>query len=361
MSAVTVSFVSTRVVLRSPFGETVVRDIVAGKWAEPNGIADETLGGDLWALPGLVDAHAHIAAADLYQPGVLEEAQGRARAALTAGVTLLIDKGWGDQTAIEVISTVPEGERPEIEAAAEVIAVPGGYFPDFALEIDHDDLAQVVAAQAQAGQGWVKMIGDWPRRGVGPVANFSEDELRLAVSTAGRFGARVAIHTMAREVPSAAVAAGVHSIEHGLFLTEDDVEALGSRRGMWVPTVLRMEETLRQLGAESSGGKLISEGLDNMRTLLPIALETGVYVLAGTDLMGTPANIANEALRLTSYGLSDIQALGAVGPAGFKATDRSPRFTIGDSADAALFPADPLQELSVLSSPSLVIRKGVMR
>ncbi len=357
---------STRVILRSPFGETVTRDIADGYWADPVGAADSTLGEGYWAVPGLVDAHSHLATRDLpapnggYQPGVLDGAVERARDALSAGVTLLLDKGWCDKTVIDLMAAMPEAERPEIEAAAQMIAVNEGYYPDFALEIDAFEIGSVVAEQAVMGAGWVKLIGDWPRRGRGPVANFTEDQLRRAVEIAGESGSRVAIHTQAREVPSMAVAAGVHSIEHGLFLTDSDVATLAQRGGMWVPTVLRIEETIVQLGAESGGGRLLIEGLGNARRLLPAAFEAGVRILAGTDLVGTPANVASEAIKLGEYGLSNLQVVEAVTTAGFRATDRSSDFAVGAPADAVLFPEDPISDLEVLRHPTVVIRKGTV-
>jgi imidazolonepropionase-like amidohydrolase len=192
------------------------------------------------------------------------------------------------------------------------------------------------------------------------VANFTEDQLRRAVEIAGESGSRVAIHTQARDVPSMAVAAGVHSIEHGLFLTDSDVAALAERGGMWVPTVLRIEETIVQLGAESGGGRLLIEGLDNTRRLLPTAFEAGVRILAGTDLVGTPANVASEAIKLGEYGLSNLQVVEAVTTAGFRATDRSSDFAAAAPADAVLFPEDPISDLEVLRHPTVVIRKGTV-
>lgn len=335
------------------------RDIVDGRWAEATGAADQVLGAGLWALPGLVDAHAHLASAELnYEPGDLEGAEDRARRSLEAGVTFLLDKGWADDTTIRLIATVPREERPEIEAAARMIASEDGYYPGFAREVTPEELESAVRSEAESGAGWVKLSGDWPRRGIGPVANFDEAELRTAVRVAADAGARVAIHTMARDVPSMAVAAGVQSIEHGLFLQEEDLQPLAARGGMWVPTVLRCEATLQQLGAESSGGKLFVEGLDRIARLLPLAVEAGVHVLAGTDLIGSPANVAAEAVKLAAYGLSNARIVDAVSTSAFIATGREAAFAVGAPADAVLFGENPIDDPAVLEHPAHVIRLG---
>ena len=339
----------------------MVRDVADGCWADPSGEAESTIGDGLWALPGLADAHAHLAAAELdFQPGNLDEAIVRARGSLRAGVTLVLDKGWTDETTIELIDTMREDERPEIEAAAKIIADVDGHYPGFAVEVDESGLGDAVREQAERGAGWVKLIGDWPRRGVGPVANFDQGQLHSAVALANGLGSRVAIHTMAPEVPSMAVAAGVHSIEHGLFLEESDLGPLGRRGGMWVPTILRCELTLVQLGEGSSGGRLFREGLDRINRLLPLALEAGVHVLAGTDLVGSPADVAAEAMKLGAYGLSSKQVVAAVSTAAFTATGRPDRFDVAAPANAVLFPANPVTELSVLGHPAHVIRLGTL-
>lgn len=337
----------------------MVRDVVDGRWAESAGDSDLVLGESLWALPGLVDAHSHVSAAELdYRPGSLDGAMTRAAHALRAGVTLLLDKGWTDDVAVRLADAMPPEDRPDIEAAAVLIAGVGGYYPDFAREVTPEQLGAVVAAEARAGRGWVKLVGDWPRKGVGPVANFDESQLRKAVGVASAHESKVAIHTMAREVPSMAVAAGVHSIEHGLFLTEEDIGVLAARSGMWVPTLLRIEETIAQLGKESSGGRLLSEGLSNTRSLLADAVEAGVHVLAGTDLVGAPSEIASEALEMMQYGLSSAQIVDAVSRSGLRATGRPAAFEIGAPADAVFFAADPLVEPGVLAHPNQVIRRG---
>ncbi len=351
-----------RATLRSPWGGVTIRDAVAGVWQEPSGDADETIGVGMWAVPGLADGHAHLAAEELSTtPGVLSEAKARAGQALDAGLTLVLDKGWRDDTTIRLIDEMPEAERPAIEAAECIVTVEDGYFPGYVEPIVPGDIHDVVLARARAGRGWVKLVGDWPRRGVGPVANFDEAQLSKAVAAAESVGARVAIHTMAREVPSMAVSAGVHSIEHGLFLAADDLARLGARDGMWVPTVLRVETTIGELGAESSGGRLLREGLARVRELLPVAFESGVHVLAGTDLVGAPADVAAEALRLIDYGLSPSRAVAAVAREPFLATGRAAGFETGEPADAVFFEADPLEEPGVLRHPVAVMRLGRLR
>ncbi|MDP9495043.1 MAG: amidohydrolase family protein [Actinomycetota bacterium] len=346
--------------LRTPGGEPLVRDVVHGRWARPEGAADSTLGEGLWALPGLVDGHAHFAAVERAD-WVTDDVTGagiRAGEALTAGVMLALDKGWSDLTAIEMLGRIGLEDRPDIEAAGVIISVDGGYWPDFGREAAPGEMARAVAGAVAESKGWVKLIGDWPRRGIGPVPNFTEAELGEAVRVANGLGARVAIHTMAREVPSMAVRAGIHSIEHGLFLTEEDIVDLGARGGMWVPTVLRMEAVIRQLGAESTGGRLLREGIDNVARMLDTAVEAGVFVLAGTDLaVGTRA-VAAEAIRLWELGMSPARVVGAVSNAGFKATGRADAFEVDTPANVVLYSEDPRADPRVLAHPLHVVRLG---
>ena len=352
-----------RVHLRPPAGESVVRDIEEGRWAEPTGIADETIGQASYALPGLVDSHAHFAApiGKDWKTDPYENAVDRAKQALAAGVLLALDKGWSNLNTVRLIESVEPALRPDIEAAGIINAVESGYWPDFARELTRESFDDGIRQSVEEGSGWVKLVGDWPRRGQGPVTNFDEGQLRRAVELAAEGGARVAIHTMAREAPAMAVRAGVHSIEHGLFLGEDDLAALGARRGMWVPTIIRMEAVVAQLGESSSGGKLLVEGLDNVRRLMPLAAEAGVHLLAGTDVTVGAHDVALEAAKMVEYGLPVERAIDAVSVSGYEATGRSPAFDIGAPADAVLFGENPLRDVSVLARPEYVIRLGAVK
>lgn len=351
---------SLRFSLRQPGSEPVFLDVAGESWAEPEGSSEEIVGHGLWAIPGLVDAHAHFAAAEgaSWVSAGLDGAAQSARRALEAGVMLALDKGWSDLTVLEMLARVAAEDRPDIHAAGVVMAVDGGYLGGFANEIDPAAIAEAVALASKEGSGWVKLIGDWPRKGRGPVANFSEEELATAVEVGNGLGARVAIHTMAREVPTWAVRAGVHSIEHGLFLSETDLALLGERGGMWVPTVLQIDAVISQLGADSSGGRLLREGLENVTQLLHPAIEAGVHVLTGTDLAVGPRQVAEEAVRLWELGLPATEVVAAVSSSGLAANDRVSSFEPGAPANAVFFGSDPLADPRILRHPIHVVRLG---
>ena len=337
-----------------------MRDIVEGRWADSAGVADQTVGERSFALPGLVDSHAHFAApiGKDWKTDTYDNAVVRARQAVNAGVLLALDKGWSNLNTVKLLENVDPEFRPDIEAAGIINAVADGYWPDFARELTRETFEDGIRISVEEGSGWVKLVGDWPRRGQGPVANFDEGQMRRAVQNAAEGGSKVAIHTMAREVPGMAVRAGVHSIEHGLFLSSADIASLGARRGMWVPTIIRMEAVIAQLGETSSGGKLLVEGLENVRRLMVEAVEAGVHLLAGTDVTVGAHDVALEALKLVEYGLPVELALDAVSVSGYEATGRSTGFEVSSPANAVLFAVNPLTEISVLGHPEMVIRGG---
>lgn len=347
-----------RVILTDLDGSTFERGIEGGRWTE-HGTGDVLDVSALVSCPGLVDGHAHLAHDGIagLVPGDPAAIAERAFAAISAGVHLVFDKGSCD-TAVLTLADRPPTERPHVQAAGRMVAGPSGYFPGFAVETGEAGLASVVRAAAAASGGWVKIVGDWPRKGIGPVANFGEEALGEAVGVAHAAGAKVAVHTMAPEVASMAVRAGVDSIEHGLYLTDDDVEMLGARGGMWVPTVLRMEAVVAQFGSQRTAGRVVSEGLDRVRSLLPTAQAAGVTVLAGTDLIRSTADVAEEAIRLVDYGLTPTQAVRAACIDPWIAAGLTADFEPGADADLVGFPRHPAEDITALRHPAAVMRHG---
>ena len=324
-------------------------------------------GSGWWAVPGLADCHAHLSGG--YQDGwddpeaTVERCRTSAWAQLEGGVFLVADKGSADDITLRMLDE-PPARRPDLQMAGRMIANPGGYYAGFATEVDEAELtATVEAAVAQRtpdgnGPQWVKLVGDWPRKGQGAVTNFAEAAMHRAVEVAHGAGCRVAIHAAAPQTSSLAVSAGIDSIEHGLFLTADDLTALGARGGAWVPTVTAMEGIRDMLGAESSGGKLFADGLDNVQELLAGAPDAGVTVLAGTDIEVPHGAVATEALSLARYGLGPEAVVHAVTDGAYRYLGSDHRFEPGAPADVLFFDADPRHDLSVLARPVIGLRHG---
>lgn len=355
---------ATLITIRQPDVDQFTLAIEGSSFVDPKAVAiDKEIATEhLWALPGLADAHAHLTmTSPLDIRGITEETMAAnvpqmAWAHVERGVLLILDKGGG--TDLSLMSLDHDADlRPIVEVAGAMIHPDGGYMPGFGVEVEGDDLADHVRNVASMRGGWVKIVGDWPRKGQGPVNNYTLDQLTEAVDIVHSAGARVAVHTMA-DSASDAVAAGVDSIEHGPFLTEDDLAVLAARGGAWVPTIVNMLDVIEMLGADSTGGRMFQKGLDTMRDNLPIAERLGVTVLAGTDMAVPHGEVSVEARRLHEYGLSHRAAVEATSTKAYEYTGRPDTLGAGQDADVVFFDENPFDDVTVLGRPALVVRRG---
>lgn len=354
----------TSLTIRAPEGEPIELAFSDGVFVEPDGIGDHLDTARLWALPGLADAHAHLTMTspkDIF--GITEEIMREnmpttAWAQVDRGVLLILDKGGCSDTSLISLDHDPN-RRPFVEVAGAMIHPAGGYVDGFGVEVAPEELVAHVRDVATKRGGWVKLVGDWPRKGQGPLNNYSFEQLKEAVDVVHSADAKVAIHTMANSA-SDAVAAGVDSIEHGPFLTVEDLSTLAARGGTWVPTIVNMLDVLEMLGPDSSGGKMFQQGLDRMRENLPLAEELGVTVLAGTDMAVPHGEVSIEAIRLREYGLTDRAATIAASTAAYDYTGRTDPFAQGEPASAVFFRDNPYDDVETLTRPVLILHHGTI-
>ena len=355
----------TLITVREPGRNPVPLVVDGDRFTHPDDgpIDSEIETGHLYALPGLADCHAHLGLNHVGAMTTITEDEIRANSVTNAwmqiegGVLLIADKGSSSDVSLEILDAPPT-ERPIATMAGRIIAPHDGYYPGYGHEVDEEGLVEAVRQAAGGRAEWVKIIGDWPRKGRGTVANYGEAALTKAVEVAHAAGRRVAVHTMAPEGIGPSIAAGVDSIEHGLFLAADDLPGLAERGGAWVPTILGAEAIIEMLGAESTGGRLLSRGVGNVRDLLPEAERLGVTVLTGTDLAIPHGKVAYEAIRLHELGLSKEATLRAVTTAAFDYLGVAHSFSPGTSADAVFVEGDPREDLETLLDPRVIIRAG---
>ncbi|MGB3956352.1 MAG: amidohydrolase family protein [Brooklawnia sp.] len=325
--------------------------------AEPPGDA-QTLARDVWIMPGLVDAHCHVG---LAAGGAVDRATAEQQAITDrdSGVLLIRDAGapvdthWVDDRA----------DLPRIIRAGRHIAVHKRYIRNYAVEIDPEDLVSQVEHEARAGDGWVKLVGDWIDRSVGDLRPlWPADVTEQAINRAHELGARVTAHCFGEESVAELVAAGIDCIEHGTGLSGEVMEQMAARGVGLVPTMTNLEYFPDFAAA---GEAKFPTYAAHMRALhatrfdvLGAACEAGVPIYAGTDAGGRlrHGRIAEEAELLATLGGNEF-ALGAIS---WRARHwlGAESLTAGAPADLVVYNADPREHIAVLHHPRLVVLRG---
>jgi imidazolonepropionase-like amidohydrolase len=148
-------------------------------------------------------------------------------------------------------------------------------------------------------------------------------------------------------VVSELIAAGVDSVEHGGALTEADLEKLAAAGGAWTPTLCAGIGAMRR--GDDAARRWATERSERYRTLIPRAVELGVTVMTGSDVVGS---VAEEVAVMFEHGLTPEQALdAAVG---------APRAYLGrgGGGDLVTYAADPREHPEVLATPTAVVLRG---
>ena len=101
------------------------------------------------------------------------------------------------------------------------IARPKRYLRNYGDEVEPAELVTAVERQVAAGDGWVKLVGDWIDRDLGDLAPlWPLDALQAAIERAHQLGARVTAHVFGEQVLPDLLAAGIDGIEHGTGLMD---------------------------------------------------------------------------------------------------------------------------------------------
>jgi len=336
--------------------------VVGGKitYHAPSAGADvQTVDG--WVLPGLVDAHCHIG---LDAGGAVDAATTEAQAVTDrdAGTLLVRDAGspadtrWVDERA----------DLPRIVRAGRHIARTRRYLRHYAHEIEPEDLASYVRAEARAGDGWVKLVGDWIDRDTADLSPcWPREALVTAIAAAHEEGARVTAHCFGEESLRDLAAAGVDCIEHATGLLADTIDSFAAQGTAIVPTLVNID-TFPSIaaGAEVKFPMYAAHMRDlHSRRFQTVtaARDAGIPIYLGTDAGGSLPHglVAREAAELVRAGLTTIEALTAA-TWGARSWLRRPGLDEGASADLIVYPADPRADIGILAAPEHIVLRGIL-
>lgn len=342
-------------------------------------------------LPGFVDAHTHvflqgdITEAD-YDKQLLKEsipyraiiAARNAQIALSHGFTVLRDletEGamYGD---VDVKKAILNGEipGPHMQVATRALAPTGSYpllgyswelkVPVGVQTVDGvDEIRKAVREQVMYGADWIKYYSDHgyfygPDGVLHSHVNFTDEEAREIVEETHRLGKKVAAHAIGNDGISAALRAGVDTIEHGDGMSEPQMEEIVRRGLYWVPTIAVGAYVAN--GREGNWPKMVA----TEKAAFQLALKKGVKVVFGTDAGGFDWKDMNEAKEFeyyVNYGMTPMQAIrtattSAADLLGW--SDKMGTIEPGKWADLVAVSGDPLKDITELERVNFVMIGG---
>ena len=352
--------------------------------------------GDVTLLPGFIDAHSHLTLepdANYYRKSFNEllrppaeqalYAAVNARKTLEAGFTTVRHVGGRDQIDVALRNAVEAGitSGPAILPAGNPITAFGGScdeppFPPARVAPlgpregvcnGADECRAAVRSQIKWGADVIKICASGGVLSYDPVdvPQLTSAELEAAISEAHNWGRRTAAHAHGDTAARQAIEAGINSIEHGSFLSEETL-ALMARKGVYlVPTcmaidwVKRNAETYPPDIAEKARSAAAAH-TDTFRT----ALRLGVPIALGTDASVLPDGHGKNAMEfvlMAELGMDPDAAILAGTREAAKLLGLETEIGTlepGKRADIVAVPGNPLTDIRAVLDPVFVMQRG---
>ena len=348
-------------------------------------------------MPGWLDMHVHLSSQQSPTSAVdrfrLDPADAALRATryaertLLAGFTTVRDLGTYGRVTQALRNAIEGGwvVGPRVHTSGKSLATTGGHAdPNVGLNQDLtddlgpadgvvngvDDAYKGVRARYKEGADLVKITatgGVLSEARSGENAQFTVEEVEAIVAAAADYGFKVAAHAHGAEGMKRAVLGGVHSIEHGTYMT-DEVMALMKERGTYhVPTIMAgrfvaekaeidgyFSETIRPKAA-AIGPVIQGTFARSWRAGVPIAF--------GTDSGVSPhGENWREFVYMVEAGMPPMDAFhsATVAAADLLGTDQLGRIEPGMLADIVGVPGDPLRDIALVGDVHFVMKDGVI-
>ena len=296
-----------------------------------------------YILPGLIDTHVHM----MFEIAPLEQrvstpfslnffkSTQHMRRTLDAGITTVRDAGGAD---FGVKQAIEQGivDGPRMQISISVLGITGGHtdnwnpsgistplFPEYpgnpngicdGVEEVRKKVREILRAGAEVikvcSTGGVLSPTDHPE-----FTQFTEEELRVMVQE-GEFrrGVKVMAHAQGAEGIKNAVRAGIHSIEHGIYLDDEAIDLMLEHGTFLVPTLLAplaVVEIGEATGAMPEYGlRKAKESIEAHRDSIARAYEAGVTIAMGTDAGVMPHGTNLRELSLMcDIGMNPMEAI----------------------------------------------------
>lgn len=351
---------------------------------------------DYTVMPGLIDLHTHLMSQhskDSYtERFFMEQSEYALRSTVYARLTLMAGfttvRELGDNgTNSVVLRRAIERDwvvGPRIFTAGKSLATTGGHADptnglrgDFRREADPvqgvingpDEARKAVRQRYKDGADLIKLTatgGVLSLAANGQNPQFTETELQAIVETATDYGMAVAVHAHGSEGMKRAVLAGVDSIEHGTYMTDEIMDLMKERGTVLVPTLMAGEWVTLKAGEEGYFPEIVRPKAAAigpvMQDTFRRAVAAGVPIAFGTDSgVSVHGENAREFELMVAGGMTPMQAIQS-------ATSKAARLlrqqellgslTVGKAADVVAVAGNPLEEIGRMKEVVFVMKDG---
>ena len=346
-------------------------------------------------LPGLIDSHTHIFLwgedpakggydANILKAGIalrVARATVAAWRALEQGFTTLRDvetegAGYGD---VEIKQAIEEGTipGPRLFCATRAISTTGGYnLEGYAPELEMPKGAQIVDGPVEArkaarqqlehGADWIKVYmthRSWVDKHGNLVSQptLTVEELKAIVDEAHGWTKKVACHAYNGIGLQRALDGGCDSIEHGLEMTDAQIEQMKKQGTWYCPTLSPYYEDWAP--ADTPGGKRDRARAAVHEITFKKALQAHLKIVYGTDMGGMPWTepIAQEFKRMVGLGMAPMDAIQSATSRAAEMLDMKGEIGVlapGAYAEVIAVSGDPLKDVGELEHVKFVMHNG---
>jgi imidazolonepropionase-like amidohydrolase len=348
-------------------------------------------------LPGLMDMHVHLSyqltPRSYIEEFTLNPADGAIRAAHHARITLLAGfttvRNVGDDGTVTVAlkRAIAGGfaTGPRIVTAGKSIATTGGHADPTGGWCDAlmgdpgardgvvngaDEARKAVRQRYKEGADMIKITATGGVLSLGNSADnaqFTDEEIESIVQTAKDYGFPVAAHAHGSEGMLRAVRAGVSSIEHGSYMTDEIMSLMKKKGTVLVPTLYAGETVAEMAKKEGALPDVVRPKAERVgaqiQEMFARASRAGVPIAMGTDSGVSPhGRNAHEFELMVKGGATPMDAIRPASAARKLVRMEKGSRTIekGKLADLVAMAGDPIQNIALLMDVRFVMKDGVV-